>query len=285
MFRCAAIAIALIAVAAAVPAAPAAEPAFSVSQSPDAVAFPGSSEIAFRLSMTGGSAESRFRVDVRAPTYGRGLRAEGSPLGPAHGSDRVELSGDARMEDLTSFEALPACSPEENLFHGAEPESYRTELVLPAGGRAVLTVRYRFGGFAPWPGMRLAPIFAIGSRRFQSWGPRLRARRTGVRIDLRTTPASAPRPGADADTPSVPLGRAIRIRGRTEPRLAGHWISLRTGHRPADAFARVRTNSRGRFSYWWRPPRRGGYSLWAFYRSQASHVLSDHACPRAITVR
>jgi hypothetical protein len=279
------VALSALAVAGASAPARAAEPTFAARQSPDVVRYPGKQDVSFTLAMTGGSEERSLAVAVVPPAYGTGLRSEGSPLGVSLATPRISVSGAARATRLAVFEAIPGCSPQANIFHGVDPTGYTVFITLPAGGRGALTVRYRFGDFAPWPRTKLAPTFLVGSRRYVPWGPRLRATRTGVRIDIRTTPASSPRPTAAAGRPSMARGRAIRIRGRTEPVLRGHWISLRDGPRPGDAFARVRTNSRGRFSYRWRPAGRGDHPIWAFYRSQAAHVLSDHACPRSILVR
>ena len=227
--------------------AAAAEPTFSVSQSPDVVSYPGTTELAFRLSMLGGTAERSFHVQIHAPRYGPAARPEGSPLESSSIQRGITVSGAARAETASLSIAIPNCSASANLFHGTEPTGHGVEITLPANARGALTIRYRFGAYAPWPRARLAPTFVIGTRRLQPWGPRLRASKSGVRIDLRTTPPSAPTPRAARDTPSVPLGRAIRIRGRTEPRLRGQWIDLRTGPRSADTFARVRTSRRGRF--------------------------------------
>ena len=262
--------------------------------SPSSIAYPGTTRVTYRLVMRSGAEAERFGLTLEVPRFGRGLRGEGSPIAPKS----ISLAGPARFGAWSDEHHLPACSPFANIFHGYELEPREYEVTLPRRSLSTLTAVYYTGATPPWPNLDYRLTF-IASPRMPFGGrgtlertyvvrpprPSLRGR-TGVRIAFSTSPRSSPTGGWRLRR--IRSGRRVVIRGRTNPRIPGQFIRLAylaPGRERLWTLARVRVNRRGHFAFRrWRPRRRGYYELWAFYRRQRRHLVSDHACPRAFRV-
>lgn len=259
--------------------------------------YPGVGHLSFRLRMRTGSTQEQFRLRVEPPRYGRTGRPEGSPiryeplLGRPFQSDGP---GSVRLNAVSI--ARPLCARALR-FHGYEPSTLFFRVDLPRESVTTLTLAYRTGEFAPWPSLSYSPRFVVDTAAddaseksaARARGPRLSAKRTGVRIALRTTPASSPT--AEVPVRTIRRGRRVTVSGRTDPPLARGRLALKysgPGRSDARLLARVRVDAKGRFRFVrWRPRRPGGYEVWATYRRTAAfpRVLSDYSCPRAFTIR
>lgn len=276
-------------------AEPATEPGFDATVSPRTVAIPGTKTLTYRLLLRGSDREERFSVALLPPLFVDGSRREGSLL---RGPPRIELSGGAAFAGGGFYtSSIPACSPYDNRFHGAERVVVQRNLVLQPHSTATLTAIYRRDRDTPWPDSRYSLTFRVGPvsdpqagpstiskhERITSPTPKLGGR-TGVHIRLWTRPRSSATAGLVRPR-KISRGNTISIFGRTLPRLGGHRLALRYRgpgtHSRLVTIARVRIGQRGRFHYRrWRPRKRGVYELWAFYRSLDRDVVSDYACPR-----
>ena len=276
---------------------------FKTAAFPSTFAYPAAVELRYRIEMTTGPGSERFGLTFAAPRYGRiGPRAEGSPIEPEEGDGRFSFAGPGSLGDLYRLgRGTPACSPRMNLYHGYEPTAQTVDVSLPPNSTSVLTARYRTGGFAPWPGLTFAPTVIAETRLLNGTrgtlrrrqvvsvpSPRLKANRTGVRIEFFTTPRSSPSPGY-VNVETIERGQPISVYGHIEPRMPRQRVLLRyfePGARRLRTLAVVRTSRRGHFRFrGWRPRKRGSYELWAFYPRQRQSLLSDHACPREFVVR
>jgi hypothetical protein len=261
----------------------AADPTFGLGlDQPAATEFPGNSTLTYVFTARAGSEDERFHIRASTPL----LRDGGSPLGgPA------EATVDPPFEFLGRGHQIahPFCSAKANRFHGYEPSVEQWLVGLPAGAAGTLRMTYRVGAFNPWPRadlrLRVRVDSSMGpeeqgtlSQAYElvSPAPRVRLRRSGVRIRLSVRPAARR------------AGRPLRVRGTTWPELRRQRVALRYfgpgAQRRLRTLAFVRTDRAGRFRYRWTPATSGRYELWAFYRSQRRGYVSDHACPRLLRV-
>lgn len=277
---------------------------FRATGSQNVVRFPGTEQITYRLEMKSGQQEERFRLRIEVPRFGPpsegGYHLEGSLLEP---TGRYRFEGPASYRGDGTTVAIPACSPRLPIPHGFEPINDAAIVTLPPNSTSSFERTYRTGVFAPWPGADLRPTYVAEAGKVEGLAggtstlerevtvrppqPRLKGR-TGVHITFRTAPASSPT--ALRNQRVIRRGRAITIRGRTDPPIPGQTLLLRyhgpKNERRLRTLARVRVGTAGRFKYrGWRPKDPGKYELWAFYKSQRTKLASDHACPRAFTLQ
>lgn len=261
---------------------------------PGRIVFPHTKQITYRLHMTTGEQAERFSVALIPPSFGRGLQAEGSPVRFVE----TRLEGPGELTTPGRGSGIPFCSTSRNAYHGYEPRSVGYDIALPPQASSTLTATYNTGLTAPWPTLDYRLTFLLRPELFSGGQGTLVesatvrppqpevAGRFGVEIRLAIAPYGAARPFPRF--PEIKSGRRIRIAGRTSPRLRRQIVNLRytgPGSRTLRPLATVRTDWQGRFAYRkWAPRRPGRYEVWAFYRSQRRHLVSDYTCPRSFQI-
>ena len=257
-----------------------------------------------------------YRVELRAGA--EPARAEVAPrakykFGDEHGRQEgmpytfdglPEVSGDGVDEGGSVGFGYIACGPSGGAYHGDEPSGATVRVWIPAGGTAMVTLRYRISSTPRWPQTDYRPIIGIAGydarpedRLRRPDGPPITPREllappprvsgpAGVRIMLHTEPVSADRGGGA--TPDLPAGAPLAIRGETEPPLAGGTMTLRylAEGKGAHDLAAVALDDLGRFVYrGWRPGDPGYHELAASVDPPAASGLQpDHFCPRAFRI-
>jgi len=270
-----------------------ADPRFATSVSRERIEYPGTWSVTYSLRVETGDSAERFSVAAELPVLE--VAGGGAPLQ----IKRFVLEGAGAVLGRRSVTATPGCAPSApGLFHGYEPESEGLSVALPANSESTLKATYEARAFAFWPGVDLDLRFRLGRpypeqtagpgtvglpRVFKAAGPSVVRRRSGIRIDLQTSPASSYQSLARAHR--IHRGRRITIRGQLHPAVPGQrvrlaWYGPGSSHRLATiGFARSRRNGRFTLSGW-RPRRLGTYELWAFVRPSTKEFVADHRCPR-----
>jgi hypothetical protein len=289
---------------------------FSAWMKPTRIFFPHRTTLTYRLEMRSGPTMTGRPIEFRAltaiPLFGdQRMRWEGSPVD----IESISFEGAATSQTSSGRWGLPACSPYTDqgganarfTWHGYEQHYVEPDVVLRPNSTGAMVVQARTGDTAPWPSVDYRIRFEIRPPRPEPLDfldppetvepqsvipPKapVHAGKSGVEISLTTSPPSAPKPSQSV--PTVRVGREVRIRGETSPRIRGQFVILRyfqngdTRDSPFRKLARVRVGRRGRFTYrGWRPRVVGRYELWAFYKTQRRNLVSDHACPRVFEVQ
>lgn len=258
---------------------------------PTEVSFPGTREIAYRISLTGGIHAESVRIELAPPRWVYAGSRTGAPA--YHVMTSVEGPG-VFMPDARSGSPVPA---------------QRMGLALPCGEeRAVATTAGGTVQLAPAEHVTLLTTWRLSTQApFAStdYRPHVTALARGTAAQ--TVPLPRPRilgpTGVPVQllSPRAPaqVGRMTRIRGRTDPTLAGQAIALRMigpvsyKRRPAvvarlDRFrevTRTRVDPLGHFEFRWRPPAAGHYGAYPRYSGRGDTVLPDRGCPVRIVAR
>lgn len=250
----------------------------------------------YELRITAGAQDQRFALQVSPPRFpGEGALFEGPSI--------FRLEGAGRTGYSIVDNVIPACTPSFRAIHGVELQSRTVDLTVPANTQSVLRVRFPVATHdAPWVNTDLRPKFTVTPKlvepvedgpttisapfALQVPRPRVIGPR-GVEIRLATTPVTEP--FLSASPPSFTRRQVFRVSGTTSPPLRRQVMRLRavtpTSKGQLATVARVRTDTRGRFVYRWRPRRKGTYQLSAFYRSQQRGLADDRTCPRSFRLR
>lgn len=265
-----------------------ADPTFTSSALPSRIAYPGRTQVEYALTIRTGADAERFSVAAELPVLD--VAGGGLPLR----FERLVAAGAGRVLGRRQVAASPGCAPSAPArYHGYRPVAESLDLALPPQSETVLRATYEARRFAFWPGVDLDLRFALGRpfdgapatvklpQRIATQGPSVRRRRSGLRIDLRTAPASSY--SATARPRRIARGTPIAIFGQVHPRLQAEEVRLAwTGPGARlQTLAHVRTDARGRFRLTdWRPVALGIYELWAFAKATTANVVDDHRCPR-----
>jgi hypothetical protein len=253
-------------------------------------------ELTYRLTMTTGALEERFRVRVEQPRWDpiseRG--PDGFPAVPDCFRSPLVLEGPGRMADSV---CLPRPARGNVCERGSGRWELSAELTLPPHSTSSLVARFLSGG-PPLSRTDYRATFAVGVggndtlagvRRFRPARPAVRGP-FGTHITMSTRPRTPyfRFPAGQRFRP----GRLINIRGRTEPSLRGRRVVLRyryipsRGATPLRTLARAEIGPRGHFSHrGWRPRRRGAYRLYAAYEPASPHRIIDESCSRGFAIR
>jgi hypothetical protein len=269
---------------------------FKASMEPSEVAFLELREIRYRLRMTTGALEERFRVRVMQPrwdpVFARG--AGGFPAAPDCFLDPLVLEGPGRLSDTV---CLPRPARGDVCERGSGPWELSGEVTLPPRSTSTLVARF-LRGPPPLSRTDYRATFAVGVGRDDTLTgvQRIQPPKPAVRGPFGTHITISTRPR----TPyfRFPAGRRFRpgqvidIRGRTEPALRGRRVALRyryipsRGATPLRTLARPEVGPRGLFSHrGWRPRRRGAYRLYAAYEPRGRHRTLDESCSRGFAIR
>jgi hypothetical protein len=269
---------------------------FEASMEPGEVAFPETFEISYRLRMTTGAVEERFRIRVEQPRWGSvfGRGPGGFPVAPDCTRDTLVLEGPGSLSNTV-------CRPRPARGDVCERGSGRWELsgevTLPPQATSTLVARF-LRGPPPLSRTDYRASFAVGVdhddtlagvRRFRPPEPTVQGP-FGTHITISTRPRT-PYFRFPAGRRFRP-GQLINIRGRTEPSLRGRRVALRyrfipsRGATPLRTLARAEIGPRGHFSHrGWRPRRRGAYRLYAAYEPSTPRKTLDQSCSRGFAIR
>jgi hypothetical protein len=263
-------------------------------------------QLVYYLQMRSGPADERFSVRFSAPRFATlGPFDEGQSL---DGPRAIALLGPGALgQQLQDARILEPCSDRDERFHGYATGAAAVDVSLPASSVTTLAIRYAAGHRPPWldgdyrmtftvqpqlvGSYGAASVFGAGATgvartTIRTAGPKV-AGRSGAHILLSTTPAGATKTGAAPRR----VGRRTRIaiRGRVLPALGRRSVVLEWSHPGGTlhTLARLRTDSRGRFSFpAWRPGSAGTFELWARYPRQPGPLTSDRtSCPVVFAVR
>lgn len=265
---------------------------FEASTSPAEVAFGSTREVTYRIDMVGGPVDEVVDFQQSPPSWPHPVARPGTPAYPIGTS--LEGPGDL-MPGPIAVVSPPALASRGlilrcggGVFASPEFGARTAKVRLPAGARSTLVMTWQLSNLPPFPSTDYRPrVTAASGGQTQTVvlpQPRV-VGPTGVSLRLLGDP-----PGR--------AGRTLRIRGRTDPALAGERISLRlvgpvsARREPAvvatpgrfRTVARVRVDRLGRFEYRWRPSRGGFYGAYPVYLGKPG-ILRDRACPIAIRVR
>jgi hypothetical protein len=267
------------------------DPIFTSDVSPATVAYPGDTRVVYSLTIRTGGEDERFTVSAQLPSLN--VAGGGAPL---H-FESLTLAGSGSFTIRRMAHATPGCAPSApGRYHGYEPVGEALSLSLPANSESVLRATYRAGRFAFWPGIDLRLRFVLEPplersagpatvrlpQSFITSGPIARRRRSGVRIDLVTSPRSSYQ--ATNPIAAIRRGRPIAIRGQLHPAVPNQivrvaWIGADS--RRFVIVGRTRTRRDGSFALApWQPRRLGTYELWAFVTPTTPSLVSDYRCPR-----
>ncbi len=268
-----------------------AEVRFDAETTPPQIRSSSPDEVTYRIRIQTDAAPAEFRIAEEPPTWA--TRADVRPGTPARhiGS---ELEGPGRLIFATVHGdpgPLPARAGlilPGNVPIGSGPMITDQRLSIPAHSSSTLVSRWTLSQHPPFS--------------FTDYRPVLRAEGTGIsqRIML-------PKPRIVGPT-GVPLrllrdgprraGRTQRIRGRTDPQLAGQTIVLRLfGPVSWDdptvvpktqdfrTLARVKVNRLGYYDVDWKPRHGGQYGAYPSFLGKAAFRLRDHGCPIPLKVR
>jgi hypothetical protein len=285
----------VLSLGAAVPSARAAV-SFEASMKPGEISFGKTFELSYRLRITTGALEERFRVRVDQPRWvprsSRGPR--GFPAVPNCFRRPLVLDGPGLLADVR-------CVARRGRVDVCERGSGRVRLsgalTLPPRSTSYLVANFLSGG-PPLPrtDYRASFTVGIGSNDTLASVQRIRPPAPAVRGPFGTHITLSTRP----PTPyfRFPAGRRFRpgqvinIRGRTDPSLTGRRIALRyryipsRGATPLRTLARVEIGPRGYFSlHGWRPRRLGAYRLYAAHKPRDPNRTLDESCSRGFAIR
>jgi hypothetical protein len=269
--------------------------AFEATVQPSEISFLETRELSYRLRMTTGEREERFRVRVEQPRWDplptRG--PDGFPVVPDCFRRPLGLEGVGRLANIVCIHGDPG--PRSVCRRGSGFWELSGEVTLPPHSTSTLVARFLTSG-PPLRRTDYRATFAVGGgeedtlvgdQEIRPDAPRVRPP-FGTHITLSTRPR----------TPYYPAvrrfrrGQAIDIRGRTERALHGQRMVLRYDYLPLRGRSRhrtlapVRIDRRGRFRYRnWRPRRRGSYRLYALYRPRSASRVRDVSCSRGFALR
>ena len=269
----------------------AADPMYTSHVSPATVIYPGDTRVVYSLTIRTGGEDERFTVSAELPSLD--VAGGGAPL---H-FESLTLDGSGVFTTRRTTRATPGCAPSApGRYHGHEPVGEALSLSLPANSESSLRATYRAGRFAFWPGIDLRLRFVLEPplersagpatvslpRSVITSGPIARRRRTGVRIDLVTSPRSSYQ--STNAISAIRRGRPIAIRGQLHPAVPNQIVRVAwTGPNSRRYVTVGRTRSRrdGSFALApWRPRHLGTYELWAFVTPTTRSLVSDYRCPR-----
>jgi hypothetical protein len=269
---------------------------FKASMEPSEVAFLELREIRYRLRMTTGALEERFRVRVEQPRWDPVFKRgpSGFPTAPDCTREPLVLEGPGRLSDTV---CLPRPARGDVCERGSGRWELSGDVTLPPQSTSTLVARF-LRGPPPLSRTDYRATFVVGVdhdstlsgvQRFQPPKPAVRPP-FGTHITISTRPR----------TPyfRIPAGRRFRpgqvidIRGRTEPSLRGRRVALRyryipsRGATPLRTLARPEVGPRGHFSHrGWRPRGRGAYRLYAAYEPSTRRRILDESCSRGFAIR
>lgn len=269
----------------------AAEVSVSATALPPQVVFPAVREVTYRVELRTGSSSEELIINEDPPSWA--TRRDVRPSLPArHTASNLEGPGELIVGALAAV-SVPY-QPRAGLVLQCDdrPHSGLTitsqRLRLPAHSTSVLVARWELSRRPPFS--------------FTDYRPRLTLIGDGAARAI-----SLPKPQIVGPV-GVPMrllrdgpgrvGRTQRLRGRTDPALAGQVIVLRLfGPVSARArtivprtqqfrtLARVRVDRLGHFDFRWRPRRGGLYGAYPAYLGQSPDRLRDRGCPVLLKVR
>jgi hypothetical protein len=269
---------------------------FETEVEPSSFAFPGLTTLTYRLKMTTDLSAERFSVRVVPSVFAEG----GTPIAINHLSD-VSFTGPGQVGMVRTEEALLVCA--RNRAYG--PKSLTFDVSLPPLSTTVLSARFESGRVAPFADtdyrvrFTASPTMVSGEagtldreETFFTPAPR-RTGKTGVRIQLRSTPAAFDsRDLSTQNRGKLRRGQRVVFRGTTYPVLRNHRIVLqyrqfgaRTRAQRMRNLPAVKTDNRGRFRATWRPRVAGGYHFWALSAPTPQLVADRTGCPLIYRVR
>ena len=276
------------------PSATADAATYSTSVSPGSFSYSASQQLVYRLHVTTGAAAERLQV-----TTGPEPRFSGGGVAVRFSEMTLEGPGTVVDSRVITMHGDPACAvaPVFPFAHGVNLQTTPTlEVDIPANVTTVVALPARLVHDAPWRTMNLAVEFRIGeppatpaivrSQNPMNMGP------YGVPIAVATDPTGEPYPcfpwrSSPFFAPrSVPLGKEVRLLGKTDPLVAGQLMTIRTERagETAKDIATVRIGPDGAFSYLWRPPTPGDHAIGAHYRSQTPTFTNDFSGPIGLRV-
>lgn len=268
-----------------------AEVRFDAVTTPPEIGFGSPDEVTYRIEIRTGATPAEFRIADDPPSWG--TRRDVRPGAPARHTGS-ELEGPGELTIAAVSAATPALPLRAGLVLscGERIDSGLTitgeMLRIPARSTSTLTSRWSLSEIPPFA--------------FTDYRPVLRAEGPGIsqRIDLHKPRIVGP--------VGVPLrllrdgprraGRTQRIRGRTDPQLAGRTVVLRLfgpvswrdrtavpGTQDFSTLARVKVNRLGYYDYRWKPRHGGQYGAYPSFLGKEGFRLRDHGCPIPLKVR
>jgi len=281
----------------ATPAAAArADVAFEAGMTPGEIAFLETREVAYRLRMTAGEREERFRVAVEQPAWDPGSPRR--PLGFAAVPDcfRQPLALEGAGQ-LAGTRCVPRPARRLVCGRGSGVWELTGEVTLAPHSTATLVARFLTGG-PPLRRTDYRAAFVVGGGPADTLAgeQEIRPPRPVVRgpFGAHVTLSTRPRTPLFPERRRYGRDQAFDIRGHTERSLHGQVMALRYTYLPARGasrqrtFARVRIDRRGRFRYPdWDPRAAGSYRIYAVYRPgrRSPDRFVDQSCARRVVVR
>ncbi|MEJ7824879.1 MAG: hypothetical protein WKF48_05595 [Solirubrobacteraceae bacterium] len=268
-----------------------AEVRFNAVTTPPEIGFGSPVEVTFRIEIRTGATPAEFEIAEDPPSWG--TRRDVRPGAPArHTGSELEGPGELTIAAVVAAIAAPPLRAGLLLSCGERIDSGLTinggMLRIPARSTSTLISRWSLSESPPFG--------------FTDYRPVLKAKGSGIsqRIDL-------PKPRIVGPV-GVPLrllrdgprraGRTQRIRGRTDPQLAGRTVVLRlfgpVGWRDRTVvpdtqdfrtLARVKVNRLGYYDYRWKPRHGGQYGAYPSFLGKEGSRLRDHGCPIPLKVR
>lgn len=264
-------------------------------------------EVLYYLDLHAGVQEERFSLRFSPPRFATlGSFDEGQTI---DGPRAIALQGPGTLGQRSTDGSFAApCSVSGDHRHSYVTGDTTVDVLLPAGSRSTVAVRYRTGRSVPWIDTDARLTFTVlptlvgdyGASSPFAAGPTVMANQTmrtaGPRVSGRLAAhlflSSAPSGtvgSVDRAAKRVARRSSIRFAGRVVPAVGNKNVVLQwaRGGGARHTLATVRTDRHGRFEApSWRPQAAGGYELWARYPKQAGSLEPDQtSCPVRFRVR
>lgn len=276
-------------------AAPAQAQEYSATASPDPVRWPQDEKITWRVKIKTAEETSLalwLNISSASP---ESFGVPGFSIAGLLGRE-VVLEGPGRLTMGSSTHGDPCWAfirplPMYGLphLHGTMGNSQQVMLDLPANSESTLVVPAAVSRTAPWAGayheLKVTPSMGPGAAVISRVGVE---GRTGLPIAFNTEPGSVS-PVCAKESPEYESGTNMVIRGHTDPRAAGDFMTIMAGA-PGETEAREIGKALiapdGTFGFsGWRPAEAGFHAVAVHYRSQRPELADDFAPPLALRIR